>query len=134
MQEKLTGISLEPGTAVVFDLFGNFTYRYEQEDCGMSLPVPIQGVHHMFGKVDVCTDEMFQGVISKLVPVLSKLSSVPCVVLPAIPRYLKGGCCADKSHATNAGKPGEDAVLVEKLSHLRKLLKTELAASSCTGY
>ena len=134
MQEKLTGISLEPGTAVVFDLFGNFTYRYEQEDGGMSLPVPIQGVHHMFGKVDVCTDEMFKSVISKLVPVLSQLSSVPCVVLPAIPRYLKGGCCGDQSHATNAGKPGEDTILVEKLLHLRKLLKTELASSSCTGY
>ena len=40
---------MEPGTAVMFNLFGNFTYRYEQEDGGISLPVSIQGVHHMFG-------------------------------------------------------------------------------------
>ena len=134
LQERLTGTSMEPGTAVVFDLFGNFTYRFEQEDGGLSLPVPIHGVHHMFGKVDVCTDKMFKEVISKLVPVLSQLSSVPCVVMPPVPRYLKGGCCEDRSHATNAGKSGEDTIMLEKLVHLRKVLKTELAASSCTGY
>ena len=100
----------------------------------MSLPVPIQGVHHMFGKVGVCTDEMFKGAVAKLVPVLGQLSSVPCVVLLPIPRYLKEGCCEDKTHATHAGTPGENLVMVEKLMHLRKLLRTELVASNCTGY
>ena len=80
----------------------------------------------MFGKVGVCTDEMFKGAVAKLVPVLGQLSSVPCVVLLPIPKYLKGGCCEDKIHATHAGTPGENLVMVEKLMHLRKLLRTEL--------
>ena len=46
---QLTGLGAAPGTAVVFDVFGNFTFRYEQEDGGMSLRVPIQGGHHMLG-------------------------------------------------------------------------------------
>ena len=82
VQDTLSSVSVEPGSAVVINIFGNFTYRYEQEDGGMSLPVPIQGVHHMFGKVGVCTDKMFKGAVAKLVPVLGQLSSVPCVVLP----------------------------------------------------
>ncbi len=36
----------------------------------MSLPVLIQGVHHLFGKVGVCTDDMLKNVVAKLVPVL----------------------------------------------------------------
>ena len=82
--------SVEPGTTVVFDIFGNFTYRYEQDDGGMSLPVPIQGVHHMFGKVGVCTDNMFKSIVTKLMSVLGQLSPVLCVVLPPVPRYLTG--------------------------------------------
>ena len=125
---------MEPGTTVVFDIFGNFTYRYEQDDGGMSLPVPIQSVHHMFGKVGVCTDDMFKRVVTKLVSVLGQLSPVPCVVLPPIPRYLTGGCCDDSTHASNVGKTGEDSAMVEKLMHMRQLLRRELAASKCTNY
>ena len=134
LQSKLSDTGVEPGTAVVFDILGNFTFRYEQEDGGMSLPVLIQGVHHLFGKVGVCTDDMMKRVVAKLVPVLGKLSSVPCVVLPPLPRYLKGGCCMEKTHANNAGIPGENQILIEKLLHLRKLLRSELAGSSTTGY
>ena len=134
LQSKLTDSCVEPGTAVVFDILGNFTFRYEQEDGGMSLPVPIQGVHHLFGRVGVCTDDMLKNVVAKLVPVIGKLSSVPCVVMPPPPRYLKGGCCVEKTHAINAGQPGENAIMIEKLMHLRKLLRSELAGSTITGY
>ena len=88
----------------------------------------------MFGKVGVCTDNMLKNVVAKLVPLLGKLSSVSCVVMPPPPRYLKGGCCVEKTHATNAGQPGENAIMVEKLMHLRKLLRSELAGSTITGY
>ena len=40
-QDQLTGSSVEPGAAVVFDLLGNFTLSYEQDDGGMVLPVPV---------------------------------------------------------------------------------------------
>ena len=63
-----------------------------------------------------------------------QLSLVPCVVLPPVPRYLTGGCCDDSTHASNAGKTGEDSAMVKKLMHLCKLLRTELAASKCTNY
>ena len=112
LQDKIATISVEPGIAFVFDILRNFTYRYEQEDRVMLLPVPIQGVHHMFGKVGICTDEMFKGVVTKLVSVLGQLSPVPCVVLPPVPRFLTG-CCGDRTHASNAGKTGEDSAMVK---------------------
>ena len=134
LSEQLTGLGAAPGAAVVFDVLGNFTYRYEQEDGGMSLPVPIQGGHHLLGKVGVCTDVMLKSLISKLIPVFGLNSNLPCVVLPAIPRYIAGGCCMDMSHAYKAGTPGEAQNLVEQIVHLRKLLRTELTASSLKGF
>ena len=38
LQRQLSEKPLEPGTTVVFDLLGNFTYRYEQEDGGYLSP------------------------------------------------------------------------------------------------
>ena len=54
--------------------------------------------------------------------------------MPPPPRYLKGSCCVEKTHATNAGQPGENAIMVMKLMHLPKLLGSELAGSTITGY
>ena len=132
--DQLTGLGEAPGTAVVFDVFGNFTFRYEQEDGGMSLLVPIQGGHHMLGKIGVCTDVMFKSLVSKLIPVFGLVSSLPCVVLPAVPRYIAGRCCMDSAHAYKAGTQGKVQILVEQLMHLRKLLRNELSTSSIKGY
>ena len=40
-----------PGTAIVFDLFGNFTYRFEQSDGNMALPIWLGGKPHLLGNV-----------------------------------------------------------------------------------
>ena len=59
------------GTALVFDFFGNFVFRFRQVDGSMVLPVNIAGTHHMLGDVGVCSDQAFVNLISTLIPVLS---------------------------------------------------------------
>ena len=134
LQDQLASLSVGPGTAIVYDLLGNFSFRYEQDDGGMVLPAAVGGGHHLLGAVGVCTDDMFKTLVGKLVPVLGQLSSIPSVVLSPIPRYVTGGCCTDVSHPHQAGRPGSDIELVEKIVHLRKLLRNELSGSSLTGY
>ena len=73
-----------------------------------------------------------KNVVAKLVPVLSQLSSLPCVVLPPVPLgtvqsvHSRRLCCDDKSHAINAGVLGQDTAMVERLMHPRKLQRIEL--------
>ena len=88
----------------------------------------------MLGKIGVCTDVMFKSLVSKLIPVFGLVSSLPCVVLPAVPRYIAGRCCMDSAHAYKAGTQGKVQILVEQLMHLRKLLRNELSTSSIKGY
>ena len=40
-----------PGTAIVIDFFGNFTYRFEQSDGKMALPIWLGGKPHLLGNV-----------------------------------------------------------------------------------
>ena len=122
------------GTALVFDLFGNFVYRFRQIDGSMVLPVNIGGTHHLLGDVGVCSDQAFTNLVSKLVPVLSLHPECPKVVLPPIPRYLKGGCCQQAEHATNTRDESNCENILEKISHLRKILRNELKKSDIDGY
>ena len=60
VQNFLTGKASEQDTAVVFDLFGNFTFRFEQEDGNMALLIRLGGKHHRLGKVGVCGEKSFK--------------------------------------------------------------------------
>ena len=124
LNQWLSELNVTPGTALVFDLFGNFTYRFEQEDGGMALPICLSGGHHMLGRIGVCSDSTFVGLVSKIAESLSTVKNSPCVVLPPIPRYISGGCCSDTNHS--GGVTAVRADLLESCKHLRKVLKEEL--------
>ena len=67
LQRQLSEKPLEPGTTVVLDLLGNFTYRYEQEDGGMALSIHLPSSHHLLGSIGVCSDVALKAMIGKLV-------------------------------------------------------------------
>ena len=100
----------------------------------MALPIWLGGKPHLLGNVGVCNEQNLKELIAKLIPVLSTHSDSPKVVLPAIPRYIGGGCCQEPMHASNAQDAGHAAAMIAKLSHLRKTLRSELAGSSLTNY
>ena len=121
-----------PGTAIVIDFFGNFTYRFEQSD----------GVKWHFqsgwGGNLTCwemwgNEQNLKELIAKLIPVLSTHADSSKVVLPAIPRCISGGCCQEPTYASNAQNVGHAAAMITKISHLRKTLGSELVGSPLTN-
>ena len=132
--EHLQSLQKPAGTAFVLDIFGNFVYRFRQIDGSMVLPVNLSGTHHMLGDVGVCSDKVFVELVAKMVPVLSLHPECPKVILSALPRYLKRGCCQAADHARNTRESTHCLALLEKISHLRKLLRTELKKNNLEGY
>ena len=50
--------------------------------------------------------------------------------MPPVPRFLTGGCCEDATHSTNTGTTGYKEDLLEKISHILKVLREEVVGSS----
>ena len=63
----LGGVASEGGAVVVFDLLGSFSYRFEQADGNMALPIWLGGKPHLLGKVGVCSDRTFKDMVTKLI-------------------------------------------------------------------
>ena len=108
---------------MVFDLLGSFSYRLEQADGNMALPIWLGGKPHLLGKVGVCSDRTFKDMVTKLIPLLGSHTQVPKVILPPLPRYTCGGCCAEATHASNTANADHAVNMVGRVSHLRKLLR-----------
>ena len=82
----------------------------------------------------VCKDQNLKDLIAKLILVLSTHGEIPKVILPAIPRYISGGCCQETTHASNSQEEGHAVDMIAKVAHLRTVLRGELAGSSLTNY
>ena len=131
---SLQSVASEQGTAVVFDLFGNFVHRFEQADGNMALPIWLGGKPHLLGRVGVCSDKTFKELIIKLLPLFGSHPQIPKVILPPIPRYLGGGCCPESTHAGGVAEPNHAANMVGHTAHLRKILRGELSGSTVPNY
>ena len=118
VQNFLTEKASEQDTAVVFDLFGNFTFRFEQEDGNMALLIRLGGKHHRLGKVGVCGEKSFKQLIAKLLPLLNTNPHQPKIVMPPIPRYISGGCCKDHTHARNATEENHAVTMIGHVAGL----------------
>ena len=134
VEKFLKELDSGPGTVLVFDLFGNFSDRFEQSDGNMALPIWLGGKPHLLGRVGVCQDQNLKDLVAKLIPVLSTHGDIPKVILPAIPRYISGGCCQEPTHASNSQEEGHAVAMIAKVAHLRTVLRGELAGSSLTNY
>ena len=126
--------AIEPGTAIIFDLFGNFSYRFEQADGSMALPILLGGRYHLLGNVGVCTDASFRALVANTVPLFAVSPGTPKVILPTIPRYIGGGCCGSSGHGDNAGSDTHTREMTDKVAHLRKILRTELSKTTLESY
>jgi hypothetical protein len=98
---ELQLLKLPPGFAVLLDLLGNATFRFEQFDGSTSLPYKdIKGWHYA-GKISVCPENNFRSILSALSPIFLSAQSNLKIIIPPMPRYLTGGCCANPGHGTN---------------------------------
>ncbi len=74
--------------AFVFDLLGNSSVRFEQEDGTTALPFKSNGRFHLGGNVVVTPPDTFKGVVNKVLPIISAKGNKPCVIITPLPRYL----------------------------------------------
>ena len=102
----LTSMTIEPGSAIVFALPGNYTYCYEQAVGGLVLLVPLPIGHHLLGDIGVVSDRALKSLMPSLLSLIGCRSDVPVVNVPPIPRFIQGGYCTQPGHSTNVGKHG----------------------------
>ena len=134
IKQKLSEVQTDGGTAMIFDLFGNTCFRFEQPDGTMAVPIMLAGRYHLLGNVGTISDENFKLVIRKVLCILDHFPALPKVVVPPIPRYVGGGCCHDVTHAPNVGNKGYGEEIVGKTAHLRRVMREELKNSPIKNF
>jgi len=126
MLEKLSTVTVGNDTAIVLDVFGNSTFRYENYDGSVLMPVKMGGGYHLIGEVTVCNDNVFSKQIDTVLPLLEAVPGTVKIVVPPQPRYLFGSCCRDPNHCTNVPQVDHPTKLLGASMHLRDVLKKKL--------
>jgi hypothetical protein len=121
--KELEKLSLPPGFAVIMDLLGNATCRYEQFDGSTALPYKDLKGWHYAGNITVCPDNNFKQILTALTPIFLSAQNNLKVIFPPMPRCLTGGCCSDPGHSTNVREEVYGTALLDKLTALRGMVK-----------
>jgi hypothetical protein len=79
---RLQTVEIGPGTAVVFDIYGNSCIRYQEYDGSTSRPFKFNGGTHLAGEVVVCDEKIFQNVLDISLPLLQVLPGQIKIILP----------------------------------------------------
>jgi hypothetical protein len=124
----------EKVSAFVFDLLGNSSVRYEQFDGSTSLPFKSQGKFHLGGNVVVSPPDIFKKTVASIIPILKEKKDTPCVVIPAIPRYVFSRCCNDPAHCSNANSSDYCEILMSGFMQMRNDLIKILVAAGITNF
>jgi hypothetical protein len=104
LAEKIKAAASNGLNGIVLDLFGNIALRFEQFDGSSALPYKSTGTFHLCGKVVCCSVEQFRKIVISVSPIIRARRSIPCVVIPPMPRFLFVRCCSDTGHCTNANE------------------------------
>ena len=131
---QLKGIEVPMNTVVVLDMFGNSSFRWEQEDGTLSTAVKIGGGYHLPGPVTVCNDTTFVKLVNIVMPLVSGAAGLRKVFVPPLPRYVFGPCCGEGAHCVNLKEENYAMTHLGRTEHLRHLLKAELHKQGVTKH
>jgi hypothetical protein len=120
--------------ALVFDILGNSSIRFEQYDGTTALPFKSNGKFHLGGKITTTPLGIFKKVIELVLPILKSNGERPCVIVPPLPRYLFQRCCNDSSHCTNAGEQNFPETLLSGFIQQRNELIRCLVQNGLTNF
>jgi hypothetical protein len=123
MAEKLKKIECSASSTLVFDLFGNSSFRFEQFDGSLSMPFKQAGRYHLAGKIAACPLPVYKRILENTVPVLTVHQPAKVIIVTPLPRYLFSGCCKQTGHSTNVGEPGHSNTLLSDTIGFRNHLK-----------
>jgi len=127
MIARLNEVPTDSSTVLIFDVFGNSTFRYENYDGSVFMPVKSGGGYHLLGDVTVCSENIFAKQVEAVLPLLAAAEGLLRVVVPPQPRYLFSGCCKAEEHCTNLKAPNHPEKLLGATIRLREALKRKLA-------
>jgi hypothetical protein len=134
MKSQLHGKEVLANTVVVFDLFGNSSFKWEEEDDRTAVSIREQGGYHMPGSVTVCTDETFRKLMSIVSPILGDMTDLEKVLDPPLLLVTFGGCCQDRSQCTSMSDNNHAGDMLGKVDHLESILGTELSEAGVTKH
>ncbi len=123
MAEKLKNTECNEASTLVFNLFGNSSFHFEQFDGSFSMPFKQAGRYHLAGKIAACPLPVYKRILENTVPVLTARQSSKVVIVPTLPRYLFSGCCKQGGHSINVSEPGHSNTLLSDTIGLRNHLK-----------
>jgi len=117
-----------PSDAVyVFDILGNSSARFRQEDGGSSLPIKLNGGFHLLGELEMMQHDHIEQALSPIEHLYKNLLKSNCKIFnPPIPRYLFGSCCFDLAHGTNIRMGGHGEKMLGEHCRIRNDLKSTL--------
>ncbi len=123
LAEKLKSMECSETATLVFDLFGNSSFRFEQFDGSFSMPFKQGGRYHLTGKIVACPLPVYKKILENTAQLLKVNQSARVVIVPPLPRYLFSGCCRQSGHSTNVGDPNHSNTLLSDTIGLRNHLK-----------
>jgi hypothetical protein len=129
LTEKLDGIHCNEYTTLVFDLFGNSSFRFEQFDGSLSMPFKSSGRYHMAGKIVPCPLPRFRRILDSTSALLTKYRAAKSVIILPLPRYLFSGCCKQPDHSTNIKEPGYSSNLLSETIGLSAIVSTNFSVA-----
>jgi len=126
---KLDQLTVGPDTVVIFDLFGNTTYRYREFDGSISMIKKRENGYHAEGPVTIAEDFSLKNIVEGVGKILKSKPECFRVIVPPLPRYLFSGCCSNNDHCTNLGEEGHAKKLLGRIEHARGVIKGALVRS-----
>ncbi len=114
-----------PSDAVfVFDILGNSSARFKQDDGGSSLPIKLNGSFHLMGELEMMQHEHVEQALSSIEHLYKTWLKTSCKIFnPPIPRYLFGSCCHDLAHGRNIRMGGHGEKMSGEHCRIRNNLK-----------
>ncbi len=120
--------------AFVFDLLGNSSVRFKQEDGTTAMPFKSNGHFHLGGNVVVTPPDTFKEVINKVLPIIFAKGNKPCVIIPPLPRFLFARCCNDPDHCTNATEIDFSKTMLTGFTEMRNNLIRQLVSAGLNNF
>ena len=88
----------------------------------------------MLGEIVPYRDENIVGQVCGLQGVLSLLKDIKKVFIPPIPRFVFGGCCANKTHASNTSAPEHSGKMLTEHTQQRHTITKILVDMKTTTF
>jgi hypothetical protein len=131
---ELDKIPCNEKTILVYDLYGNSTFRFEQFDGSLSMPFNSSGKYHMAGNIVVCPLQVFRKIFENTSALLVRHKTVRSIIIPPLPRYLFTGCCMKPDHSTNINSTGYCTKLLTDMINIRNNLKKLVSELGIRGH